>query len=58
MFSVSARDAPSNGSTSRLTVSAITRAYIAAFLLDQLTDTRFRRAAPTIGNQTPKGPHR
>jgi putative NADH-flavin reductase len=30
--------------------STITRADIAAFLLDQLNDTRFRRAAPAISN--------
>jgi hypothetical protein len=30
--------------------ASITRADIAAFLLDQTTDTRFHRAAPAISN--------
>ena len=30
--------------------ASITRADIAAFLLDQITDTRFQRAAPAISN--------
>ncbi|MBV9355544.1 MAG: hypothetical protein JO023_08450 [Chloroflexi bacterium] len=35
--------------------ASITRADIAAFLLDQTTDRRFRRAAPALSNYTRSG---